>query len=83
MPVNYFLYIVTSNNPKEDIRAGEDGWGYCSFKPGIMDAPYGTMYVAPASYIDSQLSPRTTTKTKGEQVKRLIYLYYGLLEDPN
>ena len=49
--INYFVYVVNTDVPDENIFSGEIGVGYTSITAGICDAPYGTMYIAPTSII--------------------------------
>lgn len=53
--MNYFLYLVTKTNLQEGLRKGEHGVGKTSIRPGIMDAPYGVMYVAPGHFVSDYL----------------------------
>jgi len=48
---NYFLYYVSKGATKEGLNSGECGIGRTSLSPGIHDARWGTMYVAPYEYI--------------------------------
>jgi len=49
--VNYFLYIVTSDSPENNLSVNMNGVGKTSLLPGINDAPFGVLYVVPGSYI--------------------------------
>jgi len=77
---NYFLYIVTRNHydPQIDIdfKVGQNGWGYTQLEPGIMDAPFGIMYVAPGPFVERKI-PEKTRIPKGTLVKWAILEYFG------
>ena len=73
MDTNWFLYVCTADNPKEEIEAGESGVGRTSISPGIQDSPYGVFYVAPHNVVMDCLAGRTTTP---ENVKEAILYYY-------
>lgn len=49
---NYYLYIVGVSHPRGLFNRGDCGVGVTHLGPGIMDCPYGTMYVIPKEYID-------------------------------
>ena len=51
--MNWFLYVVkeTIIEGDEIIKPGQNGVGRCSMSPGIMEAPYGLMYVIPNEFV--------------------------------
>ena len=53
MDINWFLYVVKESVIDGDdiIEVGESGVGRCSMGPGIMEAPYGLMYVIPHEFV--------------------------------
>ena len=56
--MSWFLYIVADDfidDNGKTVYSGEAGVGMCSMLPGIMEAPYGIMYVVPESYIRQYL----------------------------
>jgi len=48
---NYFLYVVGSEGEEEHLTVGNCGIGRTSLSPGIHDARWGTMMVAPYEYV--------------------------------
>ncbi len=48
---NWFLYMVGNDCKNKEISKYTWGVGKCEFEPGIVDAPYGKMLVAPDEYI--------------------------------
>ena len=48
---NYFLFIVSNGEIKDDLTPGECGIGRTSLSPGIHDARWGTMMVVPYEYV--------------------------------
>ena len=46
---NWLLYVVkeTVIDGDDVIESGQNGVGRCSMDPGIMEAPFGLMYVIP------------------------------------
>mgnify|MGYP000223551459 len=48
---NYFLYVVGTEGEEEHLAVGNCGVGRTSLSPGIHDAAWGTMYVAPYEYV--------------------------------
>ena len=51
--MNWFLYVVkeTIIDGDEIIKPGQNGVGRCSMSPGIMEAPFGLMYVVPHEFV--------------------------------
>lgn len=60
--MNYFLYLVTKSNLEAELHKGEHGVGKTSIRPGIMDAPFGVMYVAPGTFVNKYLEERDLPK---------------------
>lgn len=52
--MNWALYRVTISNAEIEIEAGEEGCMMTSIKPGIMDAPYGVLLVAPGWWVEQE-----------------------------
>jgi hypothetical protein len=72
--VNYFLYVVGISNMKKSLHHGECGVGFTALRPSITDAPYGTLYIAPALYAKNgsiliNVSPYT--------IKKHVLSYYN------
>ena len=51
--MNWFLYVVKEAIIDGDkiINPGQNGVGRCSMSPGIMEAPFGLMYVIPNEFV--------------------------------
>ena len=69
--LNYFVYLVGRSHPDGLFRRGECGVGYTVFEAGIQDCPYGTMYVAPRSYINS-------SNPSAAYIRLRVLDYYGI-----
>ncbi len=77
--MNWFLYEVTKDFLDENgelTRAGESGVGECAMQPGIMDAPYGTMYVISGNAGKSYFKEYNIKQLNARNVKRAIRSYY-------
>ena len=48
----YFLFIVTRDNPTAGYKAGDIGTGKTDSCVGIKDSPYGVFMTAPSSHIE-------------------------------
>ena len=48
---NYFLYVVGNEGEEEHLTVGNCGVGRTSLSPGIHDARWGTMMIAPYEYV--------------------------------
>lgn len=51
--MNWALYIVTE--PGGEVDPGEAGVFLTSMNPGMGEAPYGVLFVAPKEWVDSWL----------------------------
>lgn len=71
--INFFVYVVNTDIPSENIFSGDIGIGYTSIQTGICDAPYGTMYVAPSSII-----PGDPYKASKFMIRRHVLEYFGI-----
>jgi len=83
--MNWFLYEVTEDFLDEDgeiTRSGQSGVGECSMQPGIMEAPYGTMYVVSGKDIKSYFTKHNIRHINAHSVKRAILDYYFRKEEP-
>ena len=77
--MNWFMYKVTKLFLDEDgelIKPGEHGIGKCSMSTGIVDAPYGTMYIVSGEYVAKYLKERKLTAVNPNSVRRAIESYY-------
>ena len=72
--INFFVYIVNTDIPAENIFSGDVGVGFTSIQTGICDAPYGTMYVAPTSIIP-QKDPYSVSEY---MIRRAVLQYFGV-----
>lgn len=73
--MNWGLYIVRAENP-EGIPIGSRGLLKVSSGPGIMDAPYGVMYVAPAEYVESKRRQLGVAPSDASKIARIILSYF-------
>ncbi len=86
--MNWFLYIakegffMPGENTQRFIKPGF-GVGKCELRPGILDAPHGTMLVVPGDYIFSKIKWRgrnsdvtTWPNCVADSVRKLILAYY-------
>ena len=83
--MNWFLYEVTKDFLDENgelTRAGESGVGECSMQPGIMEAPYGTMYVISGKDVKSYFKEYNIKHLNARNVKRAIISYYFKKDKP-
>jgi hypothetical protein len=81
--MNWFLYLVTDNFVDEDgelIRKGEAGVGQCSMSPGIVDAPYGIMYIITEQDIKAFFKKHRLKTLKPHNVRRAIEAFYFCIE---
>ena len=78
--MNWFLYVVTEPFIDGDVimRPGENGVGQCSMSPGIMEAPYGMMYVVPESYIIEFHKLKKQKKICASLVQEAVEKYFGV-----
>jgi hypothetical protein len=77
--MNWFLYVVTKDFLDEDgelVKKGSKGVGECSMETGIIDAPYGTMYIAPGSYVKEFLKDRGVRNPSAYWVSRAVEFYF-------
>ena len=77
--MNWFLYIVNEDFLDEDgelIKSGEAGVGQCSMSPGIMDAPYGTMYIISGFNVKKYFKENNIRNLNAYHVRRAIENYY-------
>ena len=78
--MNWFLYIVNEPIIHEDniINAGDAGVGRCSMDPGMMEAPYGIMYVIPHSYVVEYHKHKKQRRPCASIVRDAVEEYFGV-----
>ena len=78
--MNWFLYIVKDPIIYEDnvISSGEAGVGRCSMDPGIMEAPYGIMYVIPHYYVIEYHKYKKQRRPRASIVREAVEEYFGV-----
>lgn len=79
--MNWFLYRVTTEFTDSDggiHEAGSKGVGQCSMQPGIMEAPYGVMYVIPEDYVDGWHIDRGQRRYFVSLIEDAVCSYYGV-----
>ena len=78
--MNWFLYLVTEPFIDGDIitKPGEKGVGQCSMSPGIMEAPYGVMYVIPESYVVEYHKLKKQKKICASLITEAVEKYFGI-----
>lgn len=78
--MNWFLYLVTEPFIDGDIvtKPGEIGVGQCSMSPGVMEAPYGVMYVIPETYVIEYHKIKKQKKICSSLVREAVEKYFGI-----
>ena len=84
MRQNYFIFIVTRENPMADHKVGDIGAGKTDARTGIKDAPYGVFMVAPQSHIErcalqDRMSP---VALSSEQIKDYVFDFWNPKSEP-
>jgi len=77
--MNWFLYIVNTDFLDDDgelIKNGEAGVGQCSMDPGIVDAPYGTMYIISGFEVKKYFKKNKIVNLSAYHVRKAIENYY-------
>lgn len=79
--MNWFLYVVKENIIDGDtiIKPGENGVGRCSMSPGIMEAPYGLMYVIPNEFVIKFHKERGQRKPCATLIEDAVEAYFGAI----
>jgi hypothetical protein len=81
--MSWFLYIITEDFTDSDgvtSKSGDAGVGMCSMSSGIMEAPYGIMYVVPELYIREYLREKNHPSNKhpsASMIRKAIEEYYN------
>jgi hypothetical protein len=78
--MNWFLYVVKEAIIDGDkiINPGENGVGRCSMSPGIMEAPYGLMYVIPREFVIEFHKKKGQKRPCASVVAEAVESYYGV-----
>lgn len=79
--MNWFLYVVKESIIEGDkiINPGENGVGRCSMQPGIMEAPYGLMYVIPKEFVIEFHKERGQKKPCASIIEQAVEAYFGVI----
>jgi hypothetical protein len=77
--MNWFLYVVKESVIDGDIiiNPGENGVGRCSMSPGIMEAPYGLMYVIPNEFVIEFHKERGQRRPCATLIEQAVEAYFG------
>jgi len=77
---NWFLYVVKEAFVTEDeiIQPGENGVGRCSMDPGMMEAPYGMMYVIPDAFVVEYHKERGFKRASSSLISEAVESYFGV-----
>ena len=78
--MSWFVYLVTETVVYGDevLTKGEKGVGQCSMAPGIMEAPYGIMYVVPGEYVSRYHEEKGQRRICASIVEDAVRAYYGI-----
>ena len=74
---NYFLYYVSLGANKKGLTPGEAGIGRTSLSPGVHDARWGTMMVAPYEYVWKGHHGIYGNMDDPKVVEKIILSYFG------
>jgi|TARA_R100000908_G_C3663421_1_gene89647 hypothetical protein len=77
--MNWFLYVVKESiiDGDEIIRPGENGVGRCSMAPGIMEVPFGLMYVIPHDFVVEYHKERGQRRPCATIIESAVEEYFG------
>jgi len=77
---NWFLYIVKETFLTEDeiMHTGDSGVGRCSMDPGVMEAPYGMMYVIPDTFVIEYHKKKGLKRVCSSVVRDAVESYFGV-----
>ena len=77
--MNWFLYVVKENiiDGDEIIKPGQNGVGRCSMDPGIMEAPFGLMYVIPHDFVVKYHKEKGQRRPCASIVSDAVEAYFG------
>lgn len=78
--MNWFLYVVKEPiiDGDEIINPGECGVGKCSMSPGIMEAPYGLMYVVPGDFVIEFHKSKGQHRPCASIIHEAVEKYFGV-----
>ena len=79
--MNWFLYVVKEPiiDGDEIINPGENGVGRCSMAPGIMEAPFGLMYVIPHEFVVSYHKEKGQRRPCATIIEQAAEEYFGAI----
>lgn len=79
--INWFLYVVKESVIDGDdiIKPGQNGVGRCSMAPGIMEVPYGLMYVIPHEFVVQYHKERGQSRPCATLIEDAVESYFGTL----
>ena len=77
--VNYFLFVVGIESTKHPYVSGECGVGRTSIRSGISDCRWGTMLIAPQSFVEkcAHEEGKSLTHLTPELIKKYILEFFG------
>ena len=77
--MNWFLYVVKKSiiDGDEIIQPGQNGVGRCSMDPGIMEAPFGLMYVIPHDFVIKYHKERGQRRPCATIIESAVEEYFG------
>ena len=75
---NWFLYMVKIGCEEKGLSPDEWGVGASDLGPGIADAPYGTMLIAPGNYVSNYFNGITNIHSvTPAHLRQCILSYFG------
>jgi hypothetical protein len=75
---NWFLYMVGTECEEKGLSPEEWGVGISDLDPGVADAPYGTMLVAPGNYVSNYFYGITNIRSvTPAHLRKCILSYFG------
>ena len=77
----WFLFLVTNGFTDDDgvyQYPGDKGVGMCSMSPGIMEAPNGTLYVVPESWVEQFHVDKRQRRYCVSIIVQAVESYYGI-----
>lgn len=77
--MNWFLYVVKEAIIDGDkiINPGQNGVGRCSMSPGIMEAPFGLMYVIPNEFVVEFHKKKGQRRPCATIIEQAVEAYFG------
>ena len=79
--MNWFLYVVKESIIEGDeiIEPGQNGVGRCSMAPGMMEVPYGLMYVIPHEFVVEYHKKKGQKRPCASIIEEAVEEYFGVL----